>query len=151
MKNETTIEPKMNKAERRKAWLLKHYALCGQLGLLTGSKYDGKKISTELFNLERIAHAGATACCNGENIRCYFKGRIPEDFDFHSSEDAWERFSARVTDAIRNILGSVPKGFFVNGDARGYALKLEAGSVDLPMHQDWGSFQILSPSLEDNI
>lgn len=142
----TTI--KLNKKEQRKANIEKHYQLCEQLGKITGSKLSGKKISIELFKLEKLAHDGATARCNGENARAYFPGRIPEDFDFNRDENAWETFCERVEDQMRNILGSIPTGFFVNGDPRGYALKLEENSIDLPMHTDWGRYQILSPTIE---
>ena len=46
------------------------------------------------------------------------------------------------------VLGGLPPGFFVNGDPRGYALKLEPGSVPFPLHEDWGRYQILAPVID---
>ena len=50
---------------------------------------------------------------------------------------------------IEPLGGKLPKGFFVNLDPRGYALKLEPGSVPYPLHEDWGRYQILAPEIND--
>jgi len=49
---------------------------------------------------------------------------------------------------LEMVLGGLPPGFFVNGDPRGYALKLEPGSVPFPLHEDWGRYQILAPVID---
>lgn len=140
----TTTYPKLTKAQKRKDALNKHYILCGQLGAITGSKFTGKKISTELFKIEKLAHEGATAYNNGEKF---------QHFDFRSDQNAWENFSRMITLCVKDILGSIPLGFFVNGDSRGYALKIEKNidsqsNINIPLEQDWGGFQILSPEIK---
>ncbi len=119
---------------------------------------DGKKISVALFHLENTAHAVATALCNGENIRIHRFGskpfaQIPEDFDANS-ETASDRLQSRCEDALRNLFGKLPPGFFVNGDARGYALKIDNNTPEgkalieaVGMHRDFGGFGILSPEI----
>lgn len=138
---------KETKKDRRNAFLEKHYKRCELLGDACGSRFTGKKISVELMKLERIAHNGATAYCNGESFAVIGRGV----FHFSADENAWDDFASWVKAQVAYILGSVPKGFFVNGDARGYALKLEAGSYPFMDYTDWGSYQILSPSLEENV
>jgi hypothetical protein len=59
----------------------------------------------------------------------------------------------KYTDRAKRLFGGkLPKGFMINGDPRGYALKLdnEAYDVkhpnDLPInYQDWGGYMILAP------
>lgn len=134
----------MTKLESRKETLENHYQLCGKLGALTGSTKTGKKISVELMKLEKIAHDGATAHCNGDEA--FLANGL--EYLFRSSEHAWPMFCAMIENRLEGILGSTPKGFFVNGDARGYALKIDSDSkLPLDLHQDWGGYQILSPDL----
>ena len=63
----------------------------------------------------------------------------------------WEAKTAPIVRRVRELLGvSGPSGcpVFVNGDARGYALKLPSEfmeAVGLPLHQDWGRYGILAP------
>jgi hypothetical protein len=139
---------KLNKKDTRKHNLEKHYNLCEQLVKLCGGTMNGKKASLELFKLEKVAHDGATAHCNGEAYLLNEKS-FQYRFDFHSDENAWEAFSKAITDKLGKILGSIPEGFFVNGDARGYALKIDSDKkLPLDLHQDWGGYQILSPTIE---
>lgn len=56
-------------------------------------------------------------------------------------------FSAQIRDKVEKVFGYLPEGFFVNGDPRGYALKLETGSVPYRLHEDWGRYQILAPEI----
>ena len=158
----TTIEKPMTKKARRAAQLLAHYATCERLaaycvrGLVkncvTGaSRYDGKKIAVALLKLEREAHAGATALCNGEAYQ------MPGDprFDFCADENAWDQFTALIEERVAAVFGGhTPAGLYVNGDARGYALKIDpddAAGTELieavGMHTDWGRNGILSPEI----
>lgn len=145
----------MTKTQLRKERLEKHYQLCLELGKLYGSPYlksktPGKKISTELMKLEQLAHAGATAYCNGETFDVHLKGYGMFPFKFSSDENAWEKFCEMITKKLNQIFSKPLPGFFVNGDARGYALKCEEGSIPLEgMNTDWGRYQILSPDLND--
>ncbi len=140
------------KAQRRQRILAEHYAKCETLAKRLGwKKTDGKKVSLGLLKVEQIAHAGATAYCNGEPYTLA-SGRT---FDFHTDgSEAWEPFTEHIAKHISDILGTVPPAFFVNGDARGYALKIDNDKpqgkelIDAcRLHTDWGGYGILSPDL----
>lgn len=85
-----------------------------------------------LRSLERIANHNAERACN--------------DGDFteaqHDAADKW--VSVRVAKLFG---GTLPKGFFINHDPRGAALKLDNETVTIPdgMHKDWGGYGILAP------
>jgi len=154
------MNAKLNRKERRAQQLLAHYATCERLALALGmpaAKVDGKKISVALWKIEREAHAVTTALCNGETIRIRQFGprpvtQMPEDFGPNGSGE--ERLQSRCKDALRNVLGAVPPGFFVNGDPRGYALKIDPDNAEgkaliesVRLHTDWGRNGILSPEI----
>lgn len=111
---------------------------------------SGIQLWRKLVELETLAHAGATASCNGENIRIAWPLFGPRDYDFNRDENAWDALCSVATDCVRNVLGCVPAGFFVNGDARGYALKLDPEKVTVPagMHTDWGRNGILAARID---
>lgn len=111
---------------------------------------SGIQLWRKLCELERLAHAGATAYCNGERIRLSWPLFGVREYDFHADENAWESLCSVATDCIRNVFGHVPAGFFVNGDARGYALKLDPDEVTIPtgMHTDWGRNGILAARID---
>jgi len=147
------MNAKLNKRERRAAALLAHYATCERLALALGViRPDGKRISVRLFHLEQSARKAATAYCNGEPF--YFPGDV-EKYDFRADGIAWDKVKERITDSMRvTFAGKMPPGFFVNGDARGYALKIDpdnAGGRALiescRLHTDWGRNGILSPEI----
>lgn len=145
----------LNKRERRAAQLLAHYATCERLAAACGlpaAKIDGKKISVALWKLEREVHDATTARCNGAAF-----GSMPflDDcgLDGEESESSpWRVYMAFVAQRLAGILGGLPDGFFINGDARGYALKIddEDGAELIAatrMHTDCGRFGILSPEI----
>ncbi len=111
---------------------------------------SGIQIWRKLCELERLAHAGATAHCNGESIHLSWPLFGTRAYDFRSDENAWDNLASVVKDCVRNIFGHVPAGFFVNGDARGYALKLDPEEVTIPqgMHTDMGSNGILAARID---
>lgn len=148
----------LNRRERKAAQLLKHYATCERLAIALGmdpGKADGKRISVALFKLEREAHRGATAHCNGETFTYHSTtSRHMGPFLFGRDENAWGLFQDRINGEIRTIFGKLPPGSFVNGDARGYSLKIDpensAGKALIEsagMHTDWGGNGILSPTI----
>lgn len=65
-----------------------------------------------------------------------------------------ERWETVKDDARRELArifgGSIPKGVFINGDPRGYMLKLDNDQVAVPegMHTDWGNYGILAAEIE---
>lgn len=95
-----TAEPHIQRAR------LEHY---NALSSLSTTNADGLKLWRKLRRLEQTARRASTDWCNGKI----------------TAED-WERFNAsEVLPAVRAIFGRIPPGFFINGDARGTALKLE--------------------------
>ncbi len=141
----------MTKSQTRQAALEKHYTVCEALGRHLGmNEPDGKTISVHLFILEREMHKCAEAYCNGEKVSITFN-RQRHEFDFRNDEEAWEKACEVGHSALRKIFnGHSIKGAFFNGDARGYAVKLEPNSIqiDPPLHRDFGGYQILSPEIE---
>lgn len=111
---------------------------------------SGIQLWRKLVELETLAHAGATANCNGENIRLVWPLFGPRDYDFRSDENAWDALCCVARDCVRNVFGTVPAGFFVNGDARGYALKLDPEKCTVPagMETDWGRNGILAARID---
>ena len=111
---------------------------------------SGSQLWRKICEIERLAHAGAEASCNGENIRIVWPLFGPRDYDFRSDENAWNALAQVAKDCVRNVFGCVPQGFFVNGDARGYALKLDPDSVEIPqgMATDWGRNGLLAARIE---
>ena len=107
------------------------------LASLSNGRRSPESILRRLRRLENRANAAATAQCNGSSY-----GGQP-----YRDEAAWERFIASVTAGVGRILGAVPRGFFVNGDPRGYALKIK-GKLPEGMHTDWGGYGILAPAPE---
>ena len=148
---------KLTKKERRQIELSAHYARCETLAKAIGVVApNGKKISVALMQAEHLAHNAATAYCNGEKIRLARPGRIPLDCDFRYNERAWDQAEAYIREGVEQVFEfkKLP-GFFVNGDARGYALKIDNESPEgkalidsCQMHTDWGGYGILSPEID---
>jgi hypothetical protein len=123
-----------------------HIALAS---LTVNPTQPGLPLWRKLRKVESLASRGATAYCNGDTISVSNKAgdRV---YPFHDGGDTWERFITReIIPAIRRILGRLPDGFFVNGDPRGYALKLDNDKATIPagLHTDWGRYGILAPEL----
>lgn len=129
---------KETKSQRIQRLLNEHYARCEALAKELGNQSpNGKKISVALFKLETEANGRALAYCNGELPMAQF-----------------EHFKHYVTRTIGKLFGQVPAGFFVNSDARGYALKIDNENAQgkalieaCQMHKDWGGYGILSPEI----
>ncbi len=148
----------LNKRERRAAQLLAHYATCERLAVYLGAANpDGKKISVALFKIERDASNAATAQCNGDA----YKGQPYRAYDNGGSSFGWEAFKQSISDRVALAFGRSPKyplpGFFVNDDARGYALKIDNETPEgkalieaVKLHTDWGGYGILSPEIDGN-
>jgi hypothetical protein len=149
------MNAKLNKRERRAAALLDHYATCERLAVALGAPadtVDGKKISVSLWKIERDAHAAATAQCNGETFSAPKLRDAP--FHFGRDENAWDNLTKLIALRMECVFGKLPPGFFVNGDARGYALKIDPDNAEgraliesVRLHTDWGRNGILSPEI----
>lgn len=131
------METHAMKASERKEIMLKHrqrhIESLQKLGYIKESLHAIKRVETN-------ANTIATKECNGE------------------LEGNYEDYERKITNDIKRLFGGkVPKGFFMNGDPRGYSLKLdpEAWKVSdnaqenydaLPVkYQDWGGYMILAP------
>ena len=122
----------MNEKERQAMWKERHLKALAELGF-TGSFLT-------LRRLEERANRAAVRYCNGE-----------------ISSEQWELSKWDIIASVSRLFkgGNLPKGFFINGDPRGYALKInsgnEAGQVHHPeyipagLHTDWGGYGILAP------
>lgn len=108
---------------------------------------SGLQIWRALRKIECDANRAAIAYCNGESFSLV-RGSYVFDFTKDATE-AWELLSGYITSRVVGVLGILPAGFFVNGDPRGYALKIdpENGTVPPGMHKDWGGYGILAPEI----
>ncbi len=100
----------------------------------TAKEQDAVKLSKKLFRLEHQAHQIATDYCNGEN------GVTSEN---------WEERTEPILQKVRILLNCTDTfPIFLNGDARGYALKIKDSYVrdaNLNIHRDFGGYGILAP------
>lgn len=152
----------MTKKERRQAQLQRHYAALVRLAEACGvKKADGKKLSVALLKIERVAHQAAEAYCNGEYFEIINKDGIAEGFNFAGDENAWDRLETIIGNKVKPLFGGkLPPFFDINGDARGYALKIrgaEAGNdygkeliEKTGLQTDWGSNGLLAPEITGN-
>lgn len=94
---------------------------------------QGRNLWRRLRRLEAMAHRAAEQYCNGEIELA-----------------AMDAMVEGVTRAVGNVLGQVPRGFFVNRDPRGYALKLDPDFMVIPegMQKDWGGYGLLAAEIE---
>lgn len=143
----------ITKKERRQEQLERHYTALVRLAEACGVKADGKKLSLALLHIERMAHATAEAYCNGTNIRLSFKGRIPVDCDFNSDEMAWDKAVIAITDQVQRLFGWKLEHLHINGDARGYALKIDSDKgreliEQTGLQRDWGGYGLLAPMID---
>jgi len=120
----------MNKRDERKQHLERHYQNCAQLVALCGGNKTGKQASVLLWKAEQEYHKFAVKLAN--------EG---------ASDEEWDMAREMARERVVRALGSLPKGFYLNSDPRGYALKLEENSVNIPLERDRGGYQLLSPEI----
>jgi len=100
---------------------------------------DNVKLAKKLHSLEVKAHKLAEDYCNGEN---------------GVTTDNWGEKCEPILKNVDKILNYTRKGIpvFVNGDARGYALKIDDEYVranNIKIHKDWGGYGIIAPDFRD--
>lgn len=151
------MNAKLNRRERKAAELLEHYARCEalarHLGALPESKIDGKRISSQLFRVEREAHQAMEHICSYPEP--FFSPLFKREWDFNGAdENLVDEFKAIIAERVAATLGKLPPAFFVNGDPRGYALKIDNDKPEgkalieaVKLHTDWGGYGILSPEI----
>ena len=81
-------------------------------------------------------------------------GRIAVDYcNGKLTCEQWEAESDLILLRVRKIIGQgLPGAVFVNGDPRGYALKIDSDVVhdkNLDIHRDFGGYGILAPDYSD--
>lgn len=99
---------------------------------------DADKLARKIHSLELKAHKLATDYCNGEN-----------GVDSENWESLSDAILAKVDKVLNFTAQEIP--VFVNGDARGYALKINDDYVrdnNLEIHKDWGGYGILAPEFD---
>lgn len=98
---------------------------------------DPDRLCRALRRIEVKIHAMAEQVCNGT-----------------ADYDAWERASDAALAKVRGILrpsGALSDALEINGDPRGYALKISDSAVrNLRIHRDWGGYGILAPDLSQD-
>ena len=95
---------------------------------------DPVKLCKRLFRLENKAHKLALDFCNGE-----------------IDQLEWDQKANKILTKVEAILKN-KKVLFLNGDARGYALKIDDEYIrnnNLNIHRDWGGYGIVAPDFRD--
>ena len=96
--------------------------------MIIGVSY-GLAMYLKLARLERKANNDAVQYCNGE-----------------IDSEKWEIRTEQIVNAVNKIFGREIPGLFVNGDPRGYSLKIkEEKAKELGMYTDCGGYGILAP------
>lgn len=101
----------------------------------------------KLRRLENKAHQLATDYCNGEN------GVTTETWDAKTKpvmEKVYKLLNNGIYNDDRPHMRRVP--VFLNGDARGYALKINDSYIKtfgIKLHTDWGGYGIVAPDLSE--
>ena len=98
------------------------------LAQMTGKDlYEAGKIYSTLRRIETKANRIMCMQCNGD-----------------MTEEQGEKHDAAIKKAVIKLIGDVP-GFFLNGDPRGYTLKIKAENRPANLYSDWGGYGILAP------
>lgn len=103
----------------------------------------GQSLYRRLRRVEAFAHRKAEDYCN----------RVIDS-------DGWDKAHEDIEWRVKRIFyGVLPPGFRINGDPRGYALKIDAGTdagsephpeyIPEGMHTDWGGYGILAPDFDN--
>lgn len=109
----------------------RHWVQLKELG------YIGASLA-KINSIERYAHKNAELYANGE-----------------ITEHEYSKREMQASNRVASVFGGqLPKGFFINGDPRGYALKLDDEAYeDIAPEQrpisytDWGGYMILAPEI----
>jgi len=95
---------------------------------------DPVKLCKKLLRLENKAHRLATDFCNGD----------VDQIEFDTKGD-------KILKKVETILKD-KKHLLLNGDARGYALKIDDNFLrinNLSIFRDWGGFGIVAPDFRE--
>jgi hypothetical protein len=98
------------------------------------SETDPIKLCKRLFRLETKAHKLAEDFCNG----------VIDQLE-------WDKKADQILTKVETILNN-KKVLFLNGDARGYALKIDDEYLknnNFNIHRDWGGYGIIAPDFKE--
>lgn len=128
------------KAEKAREYL-RHLenltAIAKECGIDTGmgdEHYYGAELYKKLHKIEAKGHRLAEKDCNGE---------LEED---ENDESTW--WHKKIEKQVQELFNNKLKGLYVNGDPRGYTLKIndfEKHYPSLNMYKDFGGYAILAP------
>ena len=119
---------------------------------------DPVALCKKLRRFENQAHRITTQLCNGfPDLYAEVQEKV-----INQLESELDKIEQKVRDYLESY--QRPRSFkkinaiFINGDPRGYALKLDTETIkyfeelgeEFP-HKDWGGFGILAPDLTNNI
>lgn len=94
-----------------------------------GNTTDAAKIYRLLSRIEKRQYENNVKFANGE-ISGFF----------------YEKRTQKRENEVKSLFNGKLKGFFINRDPRGYALKIEGGNYELL--KDSGGFYVLAPDFE---
>ena len=120
--------------ETQRAAITEHGRQVQALFPVTG-RLDAMTLCRRLRRIEAATHRAAERECNGE-----------------TGAGEWDQAERAAYDALDTLLGFKAAGIPVeiNGDPRGYALKIECGWVAehrAAIHTDMGGYGILAPDI----
>lgn len=136
----------MNKKEKMYQDITQHGE---NLNAIFNTGLDAVKLCKKLHSLELKAHRLATDYCNGEN------GITSENWDEKITpimQKVYKILNNGEYNENRPHYKKVP--IFLNGDARGYALKINESYMRMlktngkNLHTDWGGYGILAPEFD---
>lgn len=123
---------KTSKKQRMYAAIQKHGE---QLNAIFHTPFEPIELCKKLRRIELAQHRAATQWCNGD-----------------INENHYGMLTSRTKAQLKKILGdSIP--IMLNGDPRGYALKLSTEIMEaksLVLHKDWGGYGILAPDFSES-
>jgi hemoglobin-like flavoprotein len=122
----------MTKKERMYQQIDQH----GQrLNNLFNTNLDNVSLCKKLFRLENSAHNITTHYCNG-----------------YVEYDHFQYKTESILQQVAKILGTDESNLFINGDARGYAIKFNHNFTKdniKNMYQDMGGYGIVAPDFRE--
>ena len=132
----------------------RHHAALASLYLATtGKPFTGEPVQLwrKLAHIERDANNAATAQCNGAPYggQPY---RADDDDTPGGGYTAYEAFCDSIRSRVAKVFGgTLPAGFKLNHDPRGYSLKLDkdkGATIPAGLCTDWGGYGILAPVID---
>ena len=125
----------MNKKDRMREQIMRHGFNLNRIFNL--NRMDPVTLAKQVHRLEVKAHRLAEDNCNG----------------FIESDAAYDKKENAILKSLDRILNFKAQNIpvFVNGDPRGYALKIDDAYVrehNLDIYRDWGGYGILAPEFD---